>query len=69
MCIWSEENPQIIQQVLLYSVKIEACVVSVPPIIGPIFFQGSMNSDWHVRVILNPFFNQLTAEGGHCGYS
>lgn len=53
---------------VLHSVKIGVCVVRVPPIIGPTFFQGSVNSDWYVRVILNPLFNQLTVEGRHCGY-
>lgn len=63
-----EENPQIIQQLLLHCVKIWVCFVSVPPIIGSVFLEGSVSSDWYVRVILNPFFNQLTAEGRHCGY-
>jgi hypothetical protein len=44
------------------------CAVSPRRIIGPIFFHETVNSDRYVNDILNPFFNQLTAEERQYGY-
>jgi hypothetical protein len=38
------------------------CALSPRRITGPIFFHETVNSDRYVNDILNPFFNQLTAE-------
>jgi hypothetical protein len=53
----------------LHSEKVGVwCARSPRRIIGPIFFHETVNSDRYVNNILNPFFNQLTAEERQYGY-
>jgi hypothetical protein len=37
-------------------------------VIGPIFFEDTVNSDRYVRDILEPFFQELTEEETRYGY-
>jgi hypothetical protein len=65
---WSDENPHTTQKVPLHREKVGVwCVVCLWRIIGPIFFCETVNSGHYVNDILNPFFNQLTAEERQCG--
>jgi hypothetical protein len=67
--IWSDENPHAIQQVPLHSGNVGLwCAVRPWRIVGPIFFHKTVSSDRYVNDILNPFFNQLTAEVRQHGY-
>jgi hypothetical protein len=60
---WSAENPHSIHKVPLHDVKFEVwCAISAHRIHGPVFFQETINSERYVRVILNPFFRELTEE-------
>jgi hypothetical protein len=55
--------------VQLHSEKLgELCAVSPRRIIGPLFFHETVNYNRYVNDILNPFFNQLTAEEIQYGY-
>jgi thiamine phosphate synthase YjbQ (UPF0047 family) len=64
-----DDNPHAIQQVPLHGEKVGvSCVLSLRRITGPIFSHETVNSDRHVNDILNPFFNQLTAEERQYGY-
>ncbi|PSN40865.1 hypothetical protein C0J52_20149, partial [Blattella germanica] len=54
--MWSTENPHIVQEVPLHPIKIGVwCAVSARRIIGPVFFEGRVNSDFYVRTMLRPF--------------
>jgi hypothetical protein len=53
--IWSDDNPHAIHQVPLLSEKMGVWCAPSPRRI-------TVNSDRYVNDILNPFFNQLTAE-------
>jgi hypothetical protein len=44
------------------------CALRPRRIIGPIFFHETTNSDWYINDIMNPFFNQLTAEERQYGF-
>ena len=58
---WSTENPRLIHEVPLHDQKIGVwCAVTAERIIGPIFFDDTINSDRYRRNILEPFFQQLT---------
>jgi hypothetical protein len=60
---WSAENLHSVHEVPLYGVKIVVwCAISEHRIIGPVFFQKTINSERYVRVILPPFFRELTEE-------
>jgi hypothetical protein len=53
----------------LHSTKVEVCcAVSELQIVGSILFQPTMNSDWYVSDISNPFFNRLIGEERRYGY-
>lgn len=67
--MWSTENPHIVQEVPLHPIKIGVwCAVSARRIIGPVFFEGRVNSDFYVRTMLRPFLNELTQEEKDYGY-
>jgi hypothetical protein len=66
---WSAENPHSIHEVPLHDVKIGVwCAISAHRIIGPVFFQETINSERYVRLILTPFFRELTEEEKTDGY-
>jgi hypothetical protein len=66
---WSDENPHAVLHIPLHDIKIGVwCAVSARRIIGPIFYHEIVNSDWYVRNILKPCFEQLTDDGRQCGY-
>jgi hypothetical protein len=44
------------------------CAVSAQRVIGPIFFEDTVNSDRYVSDILEPFFQELTEEETKYGY-
>jgi hypothetical protein len=59
----STENPHSIHEVPLHDVKIRVwCAVIMHRIIGPVFFQETINSEWYVRLISTLFFCKLTKE-------
>jgi hypothetical protein len=59
----SAENPHSVHEVLLHDVKIGVwCAISAHEIIGPVFFQKTINSERYVRLIQTSFFRELTEE-------
>jgi hypothetical protein len=65
----SAENPHSIHEVPLHDVKIGVwCAISAHRIIGSVFCQYTINSERYVRLILTPFFRELTEEEKTCGY-
>ena len=61
--VWCTENPYEIQESPLHSAKIGVwCSVSRRRLIGPIFFETTVNSDVYISNILRPFINKLTAD-------
>jgi hypothetical protein len=66
---WSAENSYSIYEVPLHDVKIGVwCAISAHRIIGPVFFQETINSELYVKLILTPFFRELTEEEKTNGY-
>lgn len=60
---WSQENPHDFHELPLHDSKIGVwCAVSENRILGPIFYEETINSDRYVRLILTPFFEQLVEE-------
>ena len=60
---WSLENPHNIHEVPLHDVKIGVwCAISGRRIIGPIFYDGTINAQRYVDLILQPFFAEVTEE-------
>lgn len=58
---WSTEKPDFVHEVPLHDQKIGVwCAVSAYRIIGPIFFDSTINSQRYRDGILTPFFEQLT---------
>jgi hypothetical protein len=67
---WSAENPHSIHEAPLHDVKIGVwCAISAHRIIGPVFFQETINSKRYARLILTPFFRELTEEEKTSGIS
>ena len=59
---WATENPHEIFEKPLHDQKIGvSCAVSRSRIIGPIFFDSTVNSDRYIKNIFVPFSEQLTA--------
>jgi hypothetical protein len=57
---WSAENPHNLRQVPLHDQKIRVwCAVSGSRIIGPIFFDTTVNTDVYLQIFEN-FYSQLT---------
>jgi hypothetical protein len=66
---WSAEKPLSIHEVPLHDVKIRVwCAISAYRIIGPVFFQETINSERYVRLILTPLFRKLTEDKKTYGY-
>ena len=58
---WSTDNPHQLHEVPLHDQKVGVwCAISRTRLIGPIFFDDTVNSQRYINNILNPFFNQLT---------
>jgi len=58
---WSTDNPHQVHEIPLHDQKIGVwCAISRTKIIGPIFFQDTVNSERYIANILRPFFDQLT---------
>jgi hypothetical protein len=64
---WSAEDPHNLHQVPLHDQKIGVwCPVSASQIIGPIFFDTTVNTDVYLQ-IFEDFYSQLTeSEGQQC---
>ena len=65
---WSTENPHVFQETSLHPIKIGVWVaISRARIIGPIFFNQTINADRYRLLILDNFINQLNEfERAHC---
>jgi hypothetical protein len=60
---WSSWNPHLIHNVPLHPVKVSVwCAVSARRIVGPVFFNETINYKRYVWVILRQFFPELTKE-------
>jgi hypothetical protein len=60
---WSSQHPHLIHEVPLQPVKVGVwCTVSATRIVGPAFFNKTINCKRYVQVNLAHFFPQLTAE-------
>jgi hypothetical protein len=67
--IWDTENPHVLHQRPLHDIKVDVwCAVSARRVIGPIFFEDTVNSDRYVSDILEPFFQDVTEEETRHGY-
>jgi hypothetical protein len=44
------------------------CAITASRIVGPIFFENTLNSEWYVSDILRPFFGSITEEEETYGY-
>ena len=59
---WSSENPHVIHETPLHDLKIDVwCAVSGTKIVGPIFFESTVNTDVYLH-ILEQFNDQLTPQ-------
>jgi hypothetical protein len=62
-CYWSAENPRLINELPLHDEKISIwCAISARRIIGPIFYEDTVNGARYVNNILSPFFAELKEE-------
>jgi hypothetical protein len=60
---WSTENPQAVHEVPLHDLKVGVwCAISARRITEPVLLHETINSELYVRLILSPFFDQLTEE-------
>jgi inhibitor of nuclear factor kappa-B kinase subunit alpha len=66
---WSNINPRQTSEVPLHDQKIGVwCAISAARIVGPIFFEETINSERYVSDILQPFFESITEEEKTYGY-
>ena len=67
--LWSNENPHEIQEIPLHCEKVGVWVaISRRRIVGPIFFNDTVNSERYCSVILQPFIAQLSDQERQIGY-
>lgn len=60
MRMWATDNPHFYRETTLHPVKIGVwCAMSRRRLIGPIFFEGTINGERYRNNILNTFINQL----------
>jgi hypothetical protein len=60
---WSAENPGLIHELPLHGEKTGVwCVMSAPRLIGPIFYNNTVNAVRYTNNFLHPFFIELTEE-------
>jgi hypothetical protein len=66
---WSSINPKQTLEVPLHDQKIGVWyVIAASRIVGPIFFENTINSERYVTDILRPFFDSITEEENTYGY-
>lgn len=69
MRLWSNDNPHYFVESGLHPLKVGIWVaMSRRRIIGPIFFDGTINAERYQNNILEPFINQLHDDELHEGY-
>jgi hypothetical protein len=65
---WSTENPPVVHEVPLHDLKVGVwSAISAWRITEPAFLHKTINSKLYMRLILSPFFDQLTDEGNRMG--
>jgi hypothetical protein len=66
---WSSQNPHLTPKVLLHPVKLGVwCAVSATRIVGPMFFNETVNCKRYVQVIFGQFIPELTQEERFYGW-
>jgi hypothetical protein len=66
---WSSQNPYLTHEALLHPVKVGVwCTLSARRIVGPVFFNETINCEIYVQVILGQFFPELTEEESFYGW-
>jgi hypothetical protein len=66
---WSSINPKQTFEVPLHDQKIGVwCAITASRIVGPIYFDNTINSERYVTDILRPFFHSITEEEKTYGY-
>jgi hypothetical protein len=57
---WSRENPHALIQLPLYDPNTDIwCAINANRIIGPIFYEGTLDAEGYINEILNPLFVDL----------
>jgi hypothetical protein len=60
---WNSQNSHLTHEVPLHPVKVGAwCAVSARRIVGPVFYNKTINFERYVQVILRQFLPELTEE-------
>jgi hypothetical protein len=60
---WRSQNPHLIHETALHPVKFGvSCALSATRIVGPVYFNETINCEIYVQVILGQFFPELTEE-------
>jgi hypothetical protein len=58
-CYWGSQNPHLTHEVLLHPVKGSVWCVRARRIVGPVFFNETINFESYVWVILRQFFSEF----------
>ena len=67
--VWSSENPHALHETPLHDMKIGVwCALSRKRIIGPIFFEETINADRYKSLILEPFIAELDESEIQCAW-
>jgi hypothetical protein len=62
-CYWSSQNPYLTHEAPFHPVKVGVwCAISAGRIVGPVFFNETINCETYVQVILRQFLSGLTEE-------
>ncbi|PNF33704.1 hypothetical protein B7P43_G11429 [Cryptotermes secundus] len=59
---WSSQNPHLTREVPLHPVKVGVWRAVSARIVGPVFFNKTIDCERHLQVILGQFFLELTGE-------
>jgi hypothetical protein len=66
---WSSQNPHLTHKVPLHPAKVGVwCILSARKIVGPVFFNETINCERYVQATLRQFFSELTEEERLCGW-